>query len=46
VVDSTIVTHIITLLLFLGADDDDIFLYINSPGGGTLSGIAYENGDT
>jgi ATP-dependent Clp protease protease subunit len=40
VIDNAVVTDIISLLLFFGVEDDDIFLYINSPGGEALSGIA------
>ncbi|KAJ4733641.1 ATP-dependent Clp protease proteolytic subunit [Rhynchospora pubera] len=34
-----IVNQIIALLLYLGKDNDDISLYINSPGGGALASL-------
>lgn len=40
-IEGTIVGQIIALLLYLSSENDtDIFLYINSPGGWALSGMA------
>nr|YP_010692312.1 ATP-dependent Clp protease proteolytic subunit 1 [Juncus roemerianus]UZM11274.1 ATP-dependent Clp protease proteolytic subunit 1 [Juncus roemerianus] len=38
-IDSDMVIDFVSLLLLLGVDDDDIFLFINSPGGDIQSGI-------
>nr|YP_009994299.1 clp protease proteolytic subunit [Cuscuta nitida]QNP08413.1 clp protease proteolytic subunit [Cuscuta nitida] len=42
VIDSQIANQLVGLFIYLGVQDDtkDIFLFINSPGGGIISGLA------